>query len=75
MSGDEMASAFFMCLSMVLVGLSVWVIMTDEYEVDMVKTCTQENISYRCKIHNGETLFFCDTKEECNKKCEEARNR
>lgn len=75
MTGDDVAGAFFLTLLLSLIGLGVWTVVTDEYSVKEVSTCTESKITYKCMVQNGETLFLCDTIEECNKKCEVARNK
>lgn len=75
MSGDDIAGCTFLAVIVAIIVLCFHSIITDEYGVYEVSTCVKNTITYKCKIENGETLFYCDTKEECNTKCEEARNK
>lgn len=73
MDNDQIAGVFLFVVGIVMVSLICWGIITDEYNVDIVKECTVYKIEYRCHITNGETLFRCETKEECNKLCNNKR--
>lgn len=75
MTGDDIAGYTFLAVLIGIVVLGFYSVFTDEYSVQEVSSCIESKITYRCSIQNGETLFFCDTSKECNKKCEEARNK
>lgn len=73
--GDTIAGAVFITLIVSVVGLMMWDYVTDEYQVKEISTCTAYQKQFKCHVINGEDVFFCDTKEECNKKCDEMRTR
>ena len=75
--------AVLVTLLLISLGVLVWVVLTDEYEVRehtecvLFSTenghCTKQQKSYSCVITHGETLRLCKEATECNEYCAKMR--
>ena len=77
---EDLFGAVCIAIVIVLLSLAVWTIVTDEYTVKekhilvnpIYKTIYTCNESYG--TNDGREIAACETKEECNDICENARN-